>query len=217
MQWRSPAEVGEAARATARRPAASTETLVICMPPPAMRRSSPVLTWTSQRWDSPLASPTKTMRPSSVQRRSGDGEMGGMPPRGRTASGVRRFGASPWLRRRGRPGCRRSGHRLSEPMRARRSPSGDQARPAMLESPVDQSSGLTAVGGDDVGLAVGGEVPVVQAGGGEGDARAVGGPGGHVVVPVAVGELAGVAACDVDDEGVPGGRPRASRRCRRGT
>ena len=65
--------------------------------------------------------------------------------------------------------------------------------------------GVASIDGDDIGLAVGGEVPVVQAGGGEGDARAVGGPGGHVVVPVAVGELAGVAACDVDDEGVPVG------------
>ena len=67
--------------------------------------------------------------------------------------------------------------------------------------------GFATLGGDDVGLGVGREIPVVEAGGGEGDVRAVGGPGGHVVVPVTVGELASVAASDVDDKGVPVGVP----------
>ena len=128
-----------------------------------------------------------------------------MPPRGRTASGVSRRGASPWAATKSAPWMPALSTSLSEPMRARRWPSGDQARPAMLERPRRPELGLASIGGDDVGLAVRREVPVIQAGGGEGDARAVGRPGGHVVVPVAVGELAGVAACDVDDEGVPVG------------
>ena len=64
-----------------------------------------------------------------------------MPPRGRTASGVSRRGASPRAATKRAPWIPALSTSLSEPINARRFPSGDQARPAMLERPCDTAWG----------------------------------------------------------------------------